>query len=113
LEKGGLNNKNLEWDTSVDRLLVASKFVYWGRSAPMIPKEFRAFGEEKVDICAGRGHRVFETELPVAFAAWLEDGGKWGVQGEPLEFANHQRASQVALKSTQQRAMPPTRRRAR
>ena len=113
LEKGRLNNKNLEWDTSVDRLLVASKFVYWGRSAPTIPRTFRAFGDEKVDICAGRGHRVFETELPVAFAAWLEDEGKWGVQGEPLEFANHQRASQAALKRTQQRAMPPTRRRAR
>ena len=108
LENGHLNQENLAWDTGVDRLLVASKFVYWGRSAPMIPETFRQFGKEKDDICAGRGHRVFENELPAAFAVWLEQVGKWGVQGEPLEFANHQRASLTALKSAQNPAKPAT-----
>lgn len=93
MENGRLNKDNLDRDTSVDRLLIARKFVYWGRSAPLIPKKFRSFGQEKYDICAGRGHRVFEHKLPVAFAAWLEDEAKWGVQGEPLEFAKHLRAS--------------------
>lgn len=111
-EKGRLNKYNLAWDTGVDRLLVASKFVYWGRSAPTIPKRFRAFGKEKVDICAGRGHRVFRDELPAAFAAWLEEENKWGVQGEPLEFAKHQRAFSTATENRQRRLKTPPRRRA-
>lgn len=95
-EMGRLDRDNLAWDTGVDRLLVASKFVYWGRSAPTIAKKFRAFGKEKDDICAGRGHRVFDGELAAAFADWLDEVGKWGVQGEPLEFAKHQRVSPTA-----------------
>jgi hypothetical protein len=96
MEDGSLNQANLEWDTGVDRLLVASKFVYWGRAAPVIPKQFRSFGAKKHDICAGRGHRVFKNDLPAAFGAWLDANNKWGVQGEPLEFAKHQRAKLVA-----------------
>jgi hypothetical protein len=110
---GRLDRDNLAWDTGVDRLLVATKFVYWGRSAPTIPRKFRAFGSEKDDICAGRGHRVFENELPTAFAAWLEGVGMWGVHGEPLEFAKHQRAVPAAPTRPQLRAGPTRRRKAR
>lgn len=109
LEKGQRNEANLKWDTGVDRLLVATKFVYWGRLAPAIPKRFRAFGKDKDDVCAGRGHRVFQDELPVGFAAWLEDENTWGVQGEPLEFAKHQRTSLTGAKGAQ----PTSRRRTR
>ena len=93
LPDGHLNKDNLIWDTEVDRLLIATKFVYWGRSAPTIPEEFRSFGNEKVDLCSGRGHRVFTGDLPGAFVSWLESEGKWGVQGDPLEFAKHERKS--------------------
>lgn len=113
-EKGRLNKENLEWDTSVDRLLIASKFVYWGRSAPTIPKMFRTFGTEKEDLCAGRGHRVFENGLPTAFVTWLEAMGKWGVQDEPLEFSKHQRASQSAsTRNAPHQKIPVARRNAR
>lgn len=97
LDKGKLNRNNLAWDTGVNRLLVATKFIYWGRSAPLIPKKFRAFGKDKDDICAGRGHRVFRNDLPAAFVSWLEDRGKWGVQDEPLEFAKHRRTPLPAI----------------
>lgn len=113
LANGRLNKDNLAWDTGVDRLLVATKFVYWGRSAPTIPKKFRAFGKEKDDICAGRGHRVFKDDLPAAFADWLEKKGKWGVQGEPLEFVKHQGAWLAAPKGPGQRTKPTARRSAR
>jgi hypothetical protein len=93
LENGDSNAANVEWDTDVNRLLVASKFVYWGRSAPSIPERFRSFGDNKEDVCARRGHRVFRDDLPTAFVAWIEEENKWGVQGEPLEFASHNRAS--------------------
>lgn len=93
MENGRRDEANIEWDTSVDRLLVSTKFVYWGRSAPIIPSQFRSFSEEKDDICAGRGHRVFKDDIPAEFAVWLEEQNKWGVQGDPLEFAKHKRAS--------------------
>lgn len=98
LPDGRLNKANLDRDTGVDRVLVATKFVYWGRSAPIIPEQFRSFGEEKNDICSGRGHRVFKDKLPADFVGWLESEGKWGVQGDPLEFAKHKRAAVPAAK---------------
>jgi hypothetical protein len=93
LPDGRLNTANLEWDTGVDRVLIATRFVYWGRSAPIIPTQFRSFGNDEDDICSGRGHRVFADELPAAFEGWLESEGKWGVQGDPLEFAKHERCT--------------------
>lgn len=109
-ENGRVNKANLEWDTGVDRLLVARRFVYWGRSAPTIPQRFRAFGKEKDDICAGRGHRVFNDELAATFAAWLEEENMWGLRGEPLEFGKHERASRAASRSGQPHATPTRRR---
>lgn len=109
--EGRLDKDNLAWDTGVNRLLVANKFVYWGRSAPPIPKKFRAFGKDEDDICAGRGHRVFANGLSAAFAAWLEEEGKWGVQGEPLEFAKHQRASLAGSKNVDSRRKPASNKR--
>lgn len=92
LENGRPNKANIAWDTGVDRVLVATKFVYWGKVAPTIPKRFRAFRKAQQDICCkARGHRVFGEELATAFVKWLEQRGKWGFQGEPLEFAKHVR----------------------
>jgi hypothetical protein len=94
LENGRPNKANITWDTGVDRVLVATKFVYWGASAPAIPKRFRSFRKTGEDICCkARGHRVFGGKLATAFVGWLEERGKWGVQGEPLEFAKHERVA--------------------
>ncbi|WP_437296057.1 hypothetical protein [Sorangium sp. So ce426] len=93
-ENGRPNKANIKWDTGVNRLLVATKFVYWGASAPTIPKRFRPFRKTDEDVCCkARGHRIFGVELATAFAAWLEEQGKWGVHGEPLEFAKHKRVT--------------------
>lgn len=100
LENGRPNKANIAWDTGVDRLLIGTKFVYWGRSAPTIPKRFRPFRGTGEDICCkAQGHRVFGEQLAIAFADWLGQQGKWGLRGEPLEFAKHQRASQVTTGS--------------
>jgi hypothetical protein len=96
LENGRPNGANIKWDTGVDRLLVANKFVYWGAPAPTIPKRFRPFRKTNEDVCCkARGHRVFGEEIATAFAAWLEEQGKWGVQGEPVEFAKHKRVAEA------------------
>ncbi|MBS1911577.1 MAG: hypothetical protein JST22_06305 [Bacteroidetes bacterium] len=95
LEKGRPNKANIVWDTDVDRLLVATKFVYWGASAPLIPNRFRPFRRTGRDICCKtQGYQVFDEELAAAFAHWLEEQSKWGFQDDPLEFAKHKRSTQ-------------------
>ena len=101
-ENGDANSDNVKNDTKVDRMLIATKFVYWGKSAILIPQRFRSFGETKEDICsAGRYYRCCfkEKGLEDAFVEWLEGEGAWGFQGEPLEFAKHVRSTDVAKKS--------------
>lgn len=96
LESGKPNPRNIAHDTSVDRLLVSTKFVYWGRVAPAIPKRFRPFRATGEDICCpGQGHRVMSEKLAVAFEQWIESVDKWGVQGLPLEFGAHQRTTKA------------------
>lgn len=92
LENGRPNPKNVEHDTHVDRVLVATKFVYWGSAAPRIPKRFREFGKDKEDICCpARNHRVMSPGLAASFEHWLDAKDNWGVQGLPLEFERHKR----------------------
>ncbi len=113
LENGRPNKANIAWDTGVDRVLIATKFVYWGKTAPTIPKRFRAFRKAKEDICCkARGHRVLGEEIATAFAKWLDQRGKWGFQGEPLEFEKHVRALETAKKSAPARGARSTRKRA-
>jgi hypothetical protein len=92
LQDGLPNPRNIARDTSVDRVLISNRFVYWGDASPEIPLRFRPFCASKENLCCpGQGHRVLSEALAVAFAEWIEDAGKWGVQGLPLEFHRHQR----------------------
>jgi len=89
-EGGSPNQANIDNDTSQNRILVGTKFVYFGNQAPVIPKEFRSFKGE--DICKSHsGHKILQGPIVTAFVCWLEEKGRWGVQGEPLEFKRHQR----------------------
>jgi hypothetical protein len=91
-ERGRPNRRNIARDTSVDRVLIASRFVYFGNNAPVIPNNFRSskgIGENV--CCPGQGHRVFSAELTAAVQRWLERRAKWGLQGIPLEFKKHDR----------------------
>ncbi len=104
LENGRPNKANIAWDTGVDRVLVGTKFVYWGKAAPTIPKRLRSFRKTGEDICCkARGHRVFGEEIATAFAKWLDQRGKSGFQGEPLEFERHVRAVDAARKGASTR----------
>jgi hypothetical protein len=90
LDTGKPNLKNIEHDTSVNRILIARKFVYYGSAAPLIPKRFRRYRPTNEDICCpGRGYAIKSPELTVSFESWLENRGEWGVRGMPLEFNSH------------------------
>lgn len=92
LEGGRINQENLADDTGVNRVLIATKFVYWGGSAPVIPNEFRRFGVGEEDLChTTQGHQIVGEGLAAAFLAWLENQGDWGRQGEPYQFRDHER----------------------
>jgi hypothetical protein len=100
LENGRPNRRNIVHDTSVNRLLLATKFVYCGRAAPVIPKVFRPFRPTREDICCpGQGHRVKSETLAVAFEQWLDSVVQLGIQGLPLEFDRHQHAGSGAIDS--------------
>ncbi|MDM8000196.1 MAG: hypothetical protein QUS33_09405 [Dehalococcoidia bacterium] len=91
-ENGLPNMTNIARDTGVDRVLVGMKFVYWGKNAPVITKQFRSFRNTNEDICCkARGYRIFGDELATEFVGWLEQQGKWGFLGDPLEFSRHVR----------------------
>lgn len=91
---GRTNRHNIARDTSVNRVLISNRFVYFGGGAPAIPKRFRPYKSTGEAICCpGQGHRVLSTRLEEAFESWLKQRGNWGLQGMPLEFKKHERSS--------------------
>lgn len=93
LDDGTANQRNVQRDTSTDRMLIATTFVYFGSKAVTIPQRFRPLRKTEEDLCCRtQGHRVLSEEMAGAFADWLKARAKWGVQGLPLEFSRHKRA---------------------
>ena len=90
-------NDAVEEDVGVNeernRLLIASKFVYFGDQAIAIPAQFRRPGYDSngrpQNIVAGRGHKCnFSPWFVRDFLAWLEGvvDGRWQRWGEPLDM---------------------------
>jgi hypothetical protein len=97
LEGGAPNPKTIAWDTSANRVLVSTRYVYFGSEAPVIPKHFRPYEATAEEICcSAQGHRNRSAELARAFEEWLEERGAWGLRGMPLEFAKNKRAPSEA-----------------
>lgn len=91
-DTGQPNPRNVDHDTSVNRLLISQRFVYYGMDAPLIPEYLRPYKHTGEDICCpGRGYHRLSQQLATAFETWLDDHGEWGVQGMPLEFDLHKR----------------------
>lgn len=80
LPDGRSNPVNVKPDTDVNRVLVAERFAYWGRTAPKIPVELR----EPIDVCIpGQGHKcIFPDAFVASFLQWVETKVEsWGFQG--------------------------------
>lgn len=88
LHDGSINPANCKKDTSVNRVLIANRFTYWGRDAMRLPSSMLG----KRGIChAGVGHRVnvYEPQILTAFLALLDAIGNEGYLGDPYEFRTH------------------------
>lgn len=57
LADGSINIHNLKNDTQTDAVLVSDLFVYFGRSAPLVPQEIL----KELGYKNGRGHRKYAT----------------------------------------------------
>lgn len=96
LARGRPNAANVANDTSADRVLLSRTFVYYGASAPALPRRFRSFGRGGEDVCCLRqGHRVLSAPLAHAFETWLESDRAKGLRGLPWEFGGHSRTAAV------------------
>lgn len=83
---GSPNKHNIRNDTQTDRVLIGSRFRYWGGTGPKIPQRFRDY--DNYDICAGRGYkRKFPPGLVAEFTQWINSLGEGGFLGEPLEWS--------------------------
>ena len=80
LADGRANSANVKRDTSVNRILIADRFIYWGSRAPKIPNKFR----EHEDVCvATQGHKCkFSEPFVKSFLDWVRcTADQWGFQG--------------------------------
>lgn len=97
LEDGSPNPRNITLDTSANRVLVSSTFAYFGEAAVPIPKRFQPYAKTRENLCCTtQGHRIPSDDLAIAFVKWLEELGRWGLQGMPLEFARHKKGDAAA-----------------
>ena len=85
LLNGMPNKHNIKNDTQTDRVLLSTKYAYWGGSGPEIPKQIRNCNG--FDICAKRNHKcVFPEELVNNFLTWFCSLDTNGFLGEPLDW---------------------------
>lgn len=85
LQDGRANPSNIWRDTSVNRVLIADQFVYWGADAPKIPDEFRT----PEDICMrGQGNMWnFSKRIVKSFLDWVHSSTlTWGRLGDPYKW---------------------------
>lgn len=75
------NERNLNRDTSVDRVLVGRNFTYWGDQAPALPAAFNDF------VISRPGWKEDFTAQDVKkLVDWVENKGGEGQVGLPVEW---------------------------
>ena len=85
-DNGQRRDDHVTRDTSVDRVLVASDYYYFGGEGPEIPAMFR--DPERYDLCRKiRRRQILQDDQWIAeFVAWLRTFGEPGFYGRPLDW---------------------------
>lgn len=82
LDDGTPNTANIRADTKTDRVLIASRFAYWGGDGPELPADLRRV------VCSRRNHAAFNDPALISqFAAWFDALPRKGFLGEPLDWS--------------------------
>jgi hypothetical protein len=82
---GTVNEHNLRSDTSVDRVLISRYFYYFGRSAPIVPREIM----DDVGFRNGRADRKFQDWQCAKLLEWIHDSYKQNLNlviDDPFDF---------------------------
>lgn len=75
---GSINYINLSRDTQTDRVLISTRYYYFGNNAVEIPEKFRTL------VGCGRNHRISEDELLInEFVEYIEGNYNVGRLGIP------------------------------
>ncbi|MFO1152779.1 MAG: hypothetical protein U1E42_03795 [Rhodospirillales bacterium] len=86
LENGQPNPANIENDTQTNRVLIGTKFMYWGGAGPQVPAGLRSY--QGFDVCAGRNHKSqFPHGLEEQVVEWLRSFGESGYLGLPHDWS--------------------------
>lgn len=78
---------NIATDTSVDRMLYSTRFVYYGSSAPVVPQALL----DEIGYTNRIDHRTFESWQCGALIAWMEarPADHWNmVLADPFQFSH-------------------------
>ena len=86
---GTPRKRDMKADLSVNRVLVAETFTYWGGEGPPLP----LFAGEQ--LFAGRGHRSnYRPETVTEFQEWYDSLRLKGFVGDPADIASAQSCHQ-------------------
>lgn len=93
-QDGSRDPGNTGHDTSVDRILISERFLYFGINAPTVPARMLT----AINYKNGRGHRVFTDQQCKPLLDWVveQGGGPMNlVLGNPFQF--HQADKRYSL----------------
>lgn len=83
-----LNSEHLRKDTSVDRVLIGSRFVYYGEEYIEIPAEFKSEDDtyENLYNHARDYKNGYSPEFVERFEDWIKTQNRGGIQGFPMDW---------------------------
>ena len=86
---GTPNPDHVQRDTSVERILVSDRFVYFGAEGDKLPDKFQVDGEFPI-VMEGRSYRrKTDTGTIQEFEEWFDALREKGLQGEPWDWIHN------------------------
>ena len=94
--KDGTPNKgHVENDTSVDKVLLGYRYIYFGKDAPNIPEHLESNGKQLAN--GGRGYCKFslddDVKMIMNFFMWYQSFEKNGLVGFPFDWGEGRKES--------------------